>query len=174
MNNVFCGNVSDFQPVVEDASRFVISYHLEEKEGGMATWRELVFYKKQGGKPSLEAVKKAVMEDINAHTKASITSGMVWNDKPVWLSEENQMNFAQAVVPVTFKIGENADGTPIYQTFETDEELKDFNDACVAYKQECLAAGYAEKDGMDFTIYDQMLNPAPVEVGSGRKKTTKK
>ena len=169
MNNKYSGNVGDYQPVAEDATRIVISYHLEEKEGGMATWRELIFYKKQGGKPSMEAVRKAVMEDINAHTKEKITSGMVWNDKPVWLSEENQMNFAQAVVPATFKIGENADGTPIYQTFETAEELKDFNDACVAYKQQCLTEGSAEKDSMDFTIYEQLLYPAPKEVGSGKK-----
>lgn len=169
MTNVFCGNVGDFQPVVEDATRIVISYHLEEKEDGMATWRELVFYKKQHGKPSMEVLKAAVMEDINAHTKTKITSGMVWGDKPVWLSEENQMNFAQAVVPATFKIGENADGTPIYHTFETADELKLFNDACAAHKQLCLLEGYTEKDNMDFSIYEQLLYPAPKEVGSGKK-----
>ena len=61
MQNKYSGLVSDYQPVVEDKSRVVISYGLEVAEDGeKATWYEVVFYKKQG-KPDLEAVKKAVI-----------------------------------------------------------------------------------------------------------------
>ena len=154
MNNKYSGNVSDFQPVVEDASRIVISYGLEVVDGDKAEWYEVVFYKKQG-RPSIDQVKAAVIADINEHVKAKIISGFVWNDNPVWLSEENQMNFAQAVVPVTFKIGEQADGTPIYQEFNTKTELKTFVEACVAWKQQCLAAGWTQKDSIDWTPYEQ-------------------
>ena len=156
MNNKYCGNVSDFQPVVEDASRIVISYGLKELGDGKAEWFEVVFYKKQG-KPSFEQAKAAILADINERVKAKIIGGFVWNDKPVWLSEENQMNFAQAVVPATFKIGEQADGTPIYQEFATKTELKNFVEACVAYKQQCLTDGWAEKDGIDWTPYEEAL-----------------
>ena len=156
MNNKYSGNVSDFQPVVEDASRIVISYGLEVVDGDKAEWYEVVFYKKQG-RPSIDQVKAAVIADINEHVKAKIISGFVWNDKPVWLSEENQMNFAQAVVPVTFKIGEEADGTPIYQEFTTKTELKTFVEACVAWKQQCLADGWSQKDSIDWTPYEQAL-----------------
>lgn len=76
----------------------------------------------------------------------------------MWLSEENQMNFSQAVVPATFKIGEQEDGTPIYHTFETAEDMKAFNDACIVWKQQCLAAGYQEKDGIDWSQYGQEEN----------------
>ena len=158
MVNKYSGNVSDFQPVVEDASRVVISYGLKELGDGKAEWFEVVFYKKQG-KPSFEQAKAAIIADINERIKAKIVGGFVWNDKPVWLSEENQMNFAQAVVPATFKIGEQTDGTPIYQEFSTKTELKNFVEACVAYKQKCLADGWAEKDGIDWTPYETALNP---------------
>ena len=158
MNNKYSGKVSDFIPVQEDESRIVISYGLVELDGDMAEWFEVVFYKKQG-RPSLEQVKAAIIADINEKVKAKIIGGFVWNDKPVWLSEENQMNFAQGVVPVTFKIGEQADGTPIYQEFATKTELKNFVEACVAWKQQCLADGWQEKDGIDWTPYEQAFAP---------------
>lgn len=154
MNNKYSGNVSDFRPVVEDASRIVISYGLEVVDGDKAEWYEVVFYKKQG-RPSIDQVKAAVIADINEHVKAKIIGGFVWNDNPVWLSEENQMNFAQAVVPVTFKIGEQADGTPIYQEFTSKTDLKNFVEACVSWKQQCLSEGWTEKDTMDWTPYEE-------------------
>lgn len=165
MNNKYSGNVSDFQPVVEDASRVVISYGLKELGDGKAEWFEVVFYKKQG-KPSFEQAKTAILADINERVKAKIIGGFVWNDKPVWLSEENQMNFAQAVVPATFKIGEQADGTPIYQEFTTKTELKNFVEACVTYKQQCLTDGWTEKDGIDWDPYEEALNPQSEQTDS--------
>ena len=162
MNNKYCGNVSDFAPVSEDQSRVVVMYGLNPTEGEMAEWYQLDFYRKQG-KPTFEQAKAAIIADINERVKAKIIGGFVWNDKPVWLSEENQMNFAQAVVPATFKIGEQADGTPIYQDFATKTELKNFVEACVAYKQQCLTDGWAEKDGIDWTPYEEALNPQPNE-----------
>ena len=157
MNNKYCGNVSDYAPVSEDQSRVVIMYGLNVKEDGeSAEWRQLDFYKKQG-KPSFEQVKAAIIADINARVKEKIIGGFVWNDKPVWLSEENQLNFSQAVVPVTLKIGEEEDGTPIYHQFDTAEDLKAFSDACNAWKQQCLTAGYAEKDSIDWAPYEALF-----------------
>ena len=161
-NNKYCGNVADFQPVSEDQSRVVIMYGLNPTEGENAEWYQIEFYKKQG-RPSFEQAKAAIIADINERVKALIIGGFVWNDKPVWLSEENQMNFAQAVVPVTFKIGEDADGDPIYQEFNTKTELKNFVEACVAWKQQCLSAGWAEKDSIDWTPYAEALQPVSTD-----------
>ena len=178
MNNKYCGPAADFALVKEDASRVIISYDLQQKEGDtLVTWREVVFYKKQGGKPSIETVKKAVIADINKKTDEKIISGFVWNGINVWLSEENQRNFSEAqriaatmpeaILPVTFKLGEEADGTPVYHTFETAEELTEFYLQAVAYINAALAAGWAEKDGMDWASYEEALNPTP-------KKSSKK
>ena len=161
-NNKYCGTVADYQPVSEDQSRGVVMYGLTPTTGDMAEWYQLSFYKKQG-RPSFEQVKAAIIADINERVKAKIIGGFVWNEKPVWLSEENQMNFAQAVVPATFKIGEDANGNPIYQEFNTKTELKAFVEACVQWKQHCLSDGWAEKDGMDWTPYAEALQPVTTE-----------
>ena len=179
MVNKYSGNVSDFQPVVEDASRVVISYGLKDLGDGKAEWFEVVFYKKQTAKPTIEQVKKAVIDDINKKTDEKIISGFVWNDISVWLSEENQRNFSEAqriatampetILPVTFKLGEQADGTPIYHEFTAAEELTGFYLQAVAYINATLAQGWAEKDGIDWAPYEQALNPeAPKK--SGKKK----
>lgn len=183
MNNKYSGNVSDFQPVVEDASRVVISYGLTEKGDGKAEWFEVVFYKKQTAKPTIEQVKKAVLDDINKQTDEKILTGFVWNDIPVWLSEENQRNFSEAqriamimpdaILPVTFKLGEQADETPIYHEFETSEELTGFYLQAVAFINQTLAEGWQRKDGIDWAPYEAALNPQP-EQTEGTKKSTKK
>ena len=171
-NNKYCGNVSDYAPVSEDQSRVVIMYGLNPTENENAEWYQLDFYKKQG-KPSFEAVKAAILNDIDERVKAQIIGGFVWNEKPVWLSIENQLNFSQATSPVTLKIGEQSDGTPIYQEFATKAELKAFNDACNAWKQEQLTAGWAEKDCMDWAPYEQALNPQPEPETKSTKKSKK-
>jgi len=183
MVNKYSGNVSDFQPVVEDASRVVISYGLKELGDGKAEWFEVVFYKKQTAKPTIEQVKKAVLDDINKQTDEKILTGFVWNDIPVWLSEENQRNFSEAqriamimpeaILPVTFKLGEQADETPIYHEFETSEELTGFYLQAVAFINQTLAEGWQRKDGIDWAPYEAALNPQP-EQTEGTKKSTRK
>ena len=161
-NNKYCGNVADFQPVSEDQSRVVVMYGLNPTEGEMAEWRQIEFYKKQG-RPSFEQVKAAIIADINARITEQIIGGMTFEDKPVWLSIENQINFTTATAPCRLKIGEEEDGTPVYHDFETKAQLKAFNDACLAWKNEQLEAGRAEKDGMDWTSYAEALQPVSTE-----------
>ncbi len=149
------GLITDFAPVRETYSQVIIGYSITpDADNVHAIWHEVYFYKKQVAKPTLHQIKESVIADINARVKENIVSGFVWNNKPIWLSEENQMNFAQGVAPVTLKIGEESDGTPIYQDFETAEELKGFSDACSVWKQQCLQAGWKEKDGIDWSQYN--------------------
>ena len=151
------GTLADFSLIREDGSRIVIGYELKEVGNDLYEWFEVYLYKKQTSQVNFEMVKRAIIADINERVKANIIGGFVWNEKPVWLSEENQMNFAQGVIPVTFKIGEQADGTPIYQEFATKTELKNFVEACVAWKQQCLTDGWAEKDGIDWAPYEALF-----------------
>ena len=161
-NNKYCGNVADFQPVSEDQSRVVVMYGLNPTEGEMAEWRQIEFYKKQG-RPSFEQVKAAIIADINARITEQIIGGMTFEDKPVWLSIENQINFTTSTAPCRLKICEETDGTPVYHDFETKAQLKAFNDACLAWKNEQLEAGRAEKEGIDWTPYAEALKPVTTE-----------
>lgn len=109
-------------------------------------------------KPTLDEIKEFVFAVINEQVKKRILSGFTWNDYPIWLSEENQMNWAQAVVPATFKIGEESDGTPIYYTFTTKKEMTAFNEAWRMYIQQCLQGGWDEKDNVDWQPYQDALD----------------
>ena len=149
MNNKYCGKPTDFIPVAEDRSRIVFSYGMQPVEGKeLVTWYQVEFYKAQG-KPTLDAVKRAIIDDINARTD-------------VWLSEENQRNFSEAqrlgLTPVKFKLSEADDGTPIYHTFKTAKELNAFYTQAATYIQQCLQDGWDEKDGIDFTPYEDYFN----------------
>ena len=161
-NNKYCGNVSDYAPVLEDQSRVVIMYGLNPTNGENAEWYQLDFYKKQG-KPTFEAAKAAIIADINERITAQIVGGMTFEEKPVWLSIENQINFTTATAPCRLKIGEEEDGTPVYHDFETKAQLKAFNDACLAWKNEQLEAGRAAKEGIDWTPYAEALQPVTTE-----------
>ena len=68
-------------------------------------------------KPEKEELTKLITDENNARTSRKIIEGGVtWNDIPVWLSTENQLNFksvydmavqaAGASLPVEFKLGE--------------------------------------------------------------------
>ena len=171
MSKIF-GNISYYSPVKEDASRIVISYDFAEVgDGENATWHEIAFYKRFNSKPSLQQIKTAVIADINSQTDERILSGFVWEPAsggdpiPVWLSLENQFNFKSAydlavqkqgaTLPVTFKMGEDSEGTPVYHTFETMEDADDFYLKAVGYINQCLNEGWARKDSIDWSVYEQ-------------------
>ena len=178
MNKIY-GLISEFAPVREDASRTIISYGMQpEADGEHATWFEVDFYKKQIGKPSLEAIKTAVKADINARTEEKILKGFVWNGIKVWLSKENQDNFdvaqrvavsnPEAILPVVFKLGEDENGDPIYHTFETAEELTGFYLQAVSYVNQQLNAGWQEKDSIDWGPYDPDAAPKRSKKSSSK------
>jgi len=152
-----------FVPVRQDASQVIVSYEMTADGKKNAFWHEVTFFKKKGV-PTLEQVKQAVFEDINRQTDEKILTGFVWNDINVWLSEENQRNFSEAqriamfspesIMPVTFKLGEDEEGKPVYHEFETAGELTDFYLHAVAFINQCLAEGWKRKDGMDWAPYE--------------------
>ena len=148
--NKMNGKQASFAPVREDGSRITICYGLKQLSKDLYEWFEVYLPKKQMPQLTFDVVKQAILADINDKVKTAIISGFVWNDKPVWFSEENQLNFSQAVVPVTLKIGEEEDGTPIYHQL----------------KQQCLTAGYAEKDSIDWEPYQKLFtDETPTQEG---------
>ena len=170
--NKTSGKRGSYAPIKQDASRIVISYGFKPVEGtDMAEWREVVIYRKQASQLTLADVKDAIIQDINHRTDEKILSGMVWKDKPVWLSTENQFNFKAAydlavqtqgaTLPVTFKLGEAEDGTHVYHTFSTMEDSTDFYTAAVNHIHNAVADGWLEKDGVDWSPYEQYFTSNP-------------
>lgn len=172
MNKV-SGKKSDFAYMSEDESRIIIGYGQKKVINALYEWYEIYFYKKQNSQFTLQMVKDAILGDINARTDEKIVSGFVWTPAgseetiPVWLSTENQFNFKSAydlavqkngaTLPVTFKMGEDEEGNPVYHTFETMEDADDFYIKAVAYINQTLAAGWAEKDSIDWAPYEALF-----------------
>ena len=151
------GTQASFAPVRDDGSRITICYGLKKLSGDLYEWLEVYLPKKQLSALTLADVKAAIISDIDERIKAQIIGGMVWNDKPVWLSIENQLNFTNATAPVTLKIGEQEDGTPVYHTFETQQDIADFCTACTQWTQQQRESGWQEKDGIDWAPYEALF-----------------
>lgn len=174
------GKKTSFAPIREDGGRITICYGLKELSGGLYEWYEVYLPKKQTSVLSLPVVKDAIIGDINARTDEKIVGGLVWTPQaggdaiPVWLSTENQFNFKSAydlavqkqgaTLPVTFKMGEHEDGTPVYHTFETMEDADDFYLQAVGYVNQCLTEGWQEKDNIEWEPYINALNEAVGDV----------
>lgn len=122
---------------------------------------------KMTGKPTLEDIKAAVIAWHNAQIDRAILSGHRWRDMPVWLSAENQQNYKATfdlamqfagqggTLPVTFKFGTEI--APVYHKFEALQELQEFYLSTVQYVKEVLSEGWARKDNIDWTVYQQAL-----------------
>lgn len=109
-------------------------------------------------KPTADELREDIVQFINDCVDAKILIGYTWNEHPVYLSSENQFNYKSiydlaqqnsSILPVKFKIFEDADGNVVYHTFETIDELSSFFMGAIAYIQQCLNEGWAEKDSVD-------------------------
>ena len=118
-------------------------------------------------KPTASELREAVAELVDAQTDEAILTGFTWNDLPVYLSSENQFNYKAAydlafqtdgaALPLTFKMGEEEDGTAVYYEFADMDTFADFYTKAIAYIQTCLANGWAQKDAVD---YDALVDSA--------------
>ena len=154
------GKKASFAPIREDGSRITICYGLNKLSGDLYEWLEVYLPKKQLSQLTFADVKAAIIADIDERVKTQIIGGMIWNGKPVWYNIENQLNFTNATAPVTLKIGEQEDGTPVYHEFENSEQLTDFRTACNNHKQAVLSAGWQEKDCIDWAPYEALFPTA--------------
>ncbi|MFT0269750.1 hypothetical protein ACMSF4_01440 [Bacteroides thetaiotaomicron] len=111
-------------------------------------------------KPTLSEVKEIVVSAINKTTEEKIINGFVWNKKPIYLSPENQLNFSaierseNIPYPLTLKINEQEDGTPIYHTFENADDFIAFSQSVCAYVIKTVQDGWREKDSVDWTMFN--------------------
>ena len=126
--------------------------------GNMVVWAEEMLY----NKPTESEMKRMINGYYNGITDRKILQDFTWRGMPVWLSDENQRNYKAAydlavqtggeTLPVVFKFG--TDEQPVYQTFNTLDELKEFYLAVYEYIRQCLADGWANKDAVDYGVYE--------------------
>lgn len=141
-------------------TNYLLIFGYGEEDGQGYNWRKYYDHL-----PTASELRADIEAIINGETDRKILTGMVWNGKPVYLSQENQMNFKAtydlavqnngSVLPVKFKLGEDADGKPVYHTFNKVEPMSDFITKCVAHINTAARDGWDAKDAVD---YDQLLS----------------
>ena len=111
-------------------------------------------------KPTVDEIKKLVWATIDAETKDKIVNQFEYEGIKVWLTDEKQRNFASiennesVTFPLTLKLNEKADATPIYHTFQTRDEFKNFSEAAACFILETIRNGWKEKDNVDWSVFD--------------------
>lgn len=116
-------------------------------------------------KPTLAEVKEVVTAGYNALIDEKIVSGFEWNGMKVWLSSENQFNYKAAYdlavqtnggnLPIKFKFGTTEE--PVYHTFISLDELSEFYLQAMGYINITLSEGWDAKDGIDWSVYEELL-----------------
>lgn len=135
-----------------------VRWDVEAREDGSASYME----EELDHRPDIEEVRSLVSDWYNAGTDGLILSGFEYEDRPVWLSSENQFNYKAAYdlaiqtggqnLPVTFKLG--TDDAPYYRTFETVSDLQDFYVKAMKHIQDALSEGWKKKDALDLALYE--------------------
>ncbi len=138
---------------------YLLLYGHGEEDGQGYEWRKYYDHR-----PALSEVREDIHRLIDRQTDEKIESGCRWQGMQVWLSEENQRNYKAAydlavqlqgqTLPLKFKLGEDADGEAQYYTFEDMTTFTDFYTTCIGHIQQCLQAGWEEKDSMDWAAYE--------------------
>ena len=116
-----------------------VRWDVKEREDGSASYMESEF----SGKPSVESVRKMIMDWCNSVTSSRILSGFEYGGHLVWLSGEN--------LPVTFKFGD--DDNPYYQKFTDITGLEDFYIRMTRHIQNALYDGWKMKDSLNMDLY---------------------
>lgn len=105
-------------------------------------------------KPTADEIRNAITSTINAETEHKVIGGFVYGDTPCWLSRDNQQNYATILAnenqeyPLQLKLNELEDGTPVYGTFQTADDFKEFSKNAATYIIETVQAGWREKDAV--------------------------
>lgn len=139
--------------VVRRGKEYYLYFGQGKDDGG-----DYVCRKVYGHKPTADELKGDIVQFVNGNVDAKILTGYSWNGCPVYLSSENQFNYKSvydlaqqnsSILPIKFKMGEDVDGNVVYHTFETVDELASFYMGAIAFIQQCLNEGWAEKDSID-------------------------
>ena len=172
MNKIY-GLKSDYAPVKREGTQIIVSYGYESIDKNEGTWYEVSLPAANYPLLSFADVKAAIEGDINADTSARITQGFAYTVKHgaqagtevnVWLSKENQSDFHAMhqnadglTFPVRYKIGETADGMPVYEEFADADEMHTICTLTSQHVLSCQQDGWDRKDAIDWEPYKALF-----------------
>lgn len=132
-----------------------VRWDVQEHEDGTADYMEMEFEHK----PTEKEIRETITSYINGQTDAAILHGFAWKGQAVYLSTENQLNFAaierngSISYPLTVKINETEQGEPEYATFACERDFAAFSQAASLYIIETVQNGWRRKDTLKMEDY---------------------
>jgi hypothetical protein len=106
-------------------------------------------------KPTEEEIRTTITNWYNSQIEDKIINGFVWKGIKIYLSRDNQMNYAlfsdSEMTPLTLKLGTEEE--PIYHTFNSRLELENFRKSISSHIRSCLQEGWNKKKSIDWSIY---------------------
>lgn len=118
-------------------------------------------------RPTIEEVKQVINAQVSAEADERKRSGFSWQGVPVRYDEEAERNITglsvkiprlgAAMFPLKFKLGDFADGSPAFHTFENAEEFESFTDALLLFSQDCYAKLWQAKSEIDWSKFEEAL-----------------
>ena len=158
------GLESSYSPIKKRNGTIVVSYGKEllSEEGQSndeSDEKVVCFYQTTyRGKPSMSTIIKDILEDIDLRAQEEIRNGFVYNEKPVYLSVENQLNFSAAynlaktsnmLEPITLRVSTNN-----YITFTDIKSIEQFVSSCTRYINNILQNFWQIKEGIREEDYE--------------------
>lgn len=149
-------NVAYIECINHKIGKYRIRWDIQPYGDGVSFMEEDILHK-----PTLQEIKSIVIGGINKQTEEAIQSGFHWQDIPVWLSIENQLNYKTTYdlavqtngksLPVVFKFGD--EDNPQYFKFEDMDTFQDFYFKVVEHINSTLTAGWSKKDSINWDEY---------------------
>ena len=143
------------QKVGRDRWQLFYGFGKDDDNGLGYNWRATFDHQ-----PTIDEVKSTITAQINSNAQKAIVEGYKWNDTAVWLSDENQRNYALAYNLANsgnlgklprLKLG--SDEEPVLYTLKDTEELAAFVQGMQQHIQTCLESAWQEKEQIDWNIY---------------------
>lgn len=156
---IYGGQLPLIQCVNPRRNKWIVLWDQKEEEDdkGISYSAETFYHK-----PTLQEIKDAINEDINAKVNEEIYSGLIIDGNIVYLSLENQINYQSTYnlacrtngknLPKTFKFEDS------YKTFNSVEEFQEFFLQVTDHIDACLAKGYSAKQAVDYSEYERLLS----------------
>lgn len=124
----------------------------DSEEEGCKMWDEEEF----DHKPTREEIATVINQSINEKTSNKIQSGFMYNEKQIWLSEQNQLNYKMLFDSkqdgIVIKCGD--DINPEYITFDKFEDFEQFYNKVTLFIYNSLKEGWELKDSIDYSVYE--------------------
>jgi hypothetical protein len=116
-------------------------------------------------KPSIFKIVELITNDINKIVAEKILNGMKWNGYTVWLTSENQKNYAdwynlaineESIPTLTAKFTKN--NKNVYYEFSNKDEIKSLYIGMVKHINDTVNWGRKMKDNINIDEYKKYLN----------------